>query len=227
MFISYNKTDEKGRESESVQQEGYVQKVPAGFGASERVLVLLIIRETQSIVHFAPEGNTMTDGLHQGFDGSLYKTQISHYAVLVVLEPLTAKRNIPRKETKKQKSGKTIHEVGRNSDETTYSNETQSNTNSAFLATIMLAANMGSALPKSLFAKPTHDGDDDDDDSDRRANGFKLIEKDGEALEQVAQRGCGCLIPESVQGQVEWGLEQPGLVNGIPVCDRGVEQDDP
>lgn len=46
--------------------------------------------ETQSIVHFAPEGNTMTDGLHQGFVGSLYKAQILQYAVLVVIEPLTA-----------------------------------------------------------------------------------------------------------------------------------------
>lgn len=46
--------------------------------------------ETQNIVHFAPEGNTVTDGLHQGFVGSLYKAQISQYAVLVVIEPLTA-----------------------------------------------------------------------------------------------------------------------------------------
>jgi len=26
----------------------------------------------------------------------------------------------------------------------------------------------------------------------------------------------------SVQGQVEWGLEQPGLVEGVPAHDRGV-----
>jgi len=48
----------------------------------------------------------------------------------------------------------------------------------------------------------------------------------GEVLEQAAQRGCGCLVPEGVQGQVGWGLEQPGLVLdmeiGGPACSRGV-----
>lgn len=39
---------------------------------------------------FCPRGDTVTDGLHQGFVGSLYKAQISQYAVLVVIEPLTA-----------------------------------------------------------------------------------------------------------------------------------------
>lgn len=28
----------------------------------------------------------------------------------------------------------------------------------------------------------------------------------GVALEQIAQRGCGCLITESVQDQVGWGF---------------------
>ena len=37
-----------------------------------------------------------------------------------------------------------------------------------------------------------------------------------EELEQVAQRGCGCPIPGSVQGQAGWGFEQPGLVEGVP-----------
>uniref|UniRef100_A0A8C0BVW1 Pyruvate dehydrogenase complex component X n=1 Tax=Buteo japonicus TaxID=224669 RepID=A0A8C0BVW1_9AVES len=41
----------------------------------------------------------------------------------------------------------------------------------------------------------------------------------GEALEEVAQRGCGCPIPGSVQGQVGWGLEQPGL---NVKCDDGI-----
>ena len=31
-------------------------------------------------------------------------------------------------------------------------------------------------------------------------------------LEQVAQRGCGCPVPEGVQGQAGWGPRQPGLV---------------
>jgi len=37
-----------------------------------------------------------------------------------------------------------------------------------------------------------------------------------EALEQVAQRSCGCPLPGSVQGQAGWGFEQPGLVEGVP-----------
>jgi len=45
-------------------------------------------------------------------------------------------------------------------------------------------------------------------------------------LEQAAQSGCGCPIPGSVQGQVEWGPGQPGLVLDVevdgPACSRGV-----
>ena len=37
--------------------------------------------ETQNIAHFAPEGSTMTGGLHQGFVGYLYKAQISQYVL--------------------------------------------------------------------------------------------------------------------------------------------------
>jgi len=48
----------------------------------------------------------------------------------------------------------------------------------------------------------------------------------GEALEQVAWRSCGCPLPGSVQGQVGWGFEQPGLVEGVPVHGRGVELHD-
>ena len=44
----------------------------------------------------------------------------------------------------------------------------------------------------------------------------------GEALEHVAQRGCGCPIRGSVQGQVGWGFEQPDLVEGVPAQGRGV-----
>ena len=33
----------------------------------------------------------------------------------------------------------------------------------------------------------------------------------GETQEQVAQRGCECAFPGSIQGQAGWGCEQPGL----------------
>ncbi|GAB0203618.1 mitochondrial enolase superfamily member 1 [Grus japonensis] len=65
--------------------------------------------------------------------------------------------------------------------------------------------------------------------SDRtRGNGFKLKEEEilycegGEALEQVAQRGCGSPLPGSVQGQVGGGFGQRGLVEGVPAYGRGV-----
>ena len=48
----------------------------------------------------------------------------------------------------------------------------------------------------------------------------------GETLEQVAQRGCGCPLPGSIQGQAGWGFEQPGLVGGVPAYSRGLELDD-
>jgi len=44
----------------------------------------------------------------------------------------------------------------------------------------------------------------------------------GEALAQVAQRSCGCPLPGSVQGQVGWSSEQPGLGEGLPAHGRGL-----
>ena len=44
----------------------------------------------------------------------------------------------------------------------------------------------------------------------------------GEALEQVAQRSCGCPVPGSVQGQVGRGFEQPGLVEVVPAHGRSL-----
>lgn len=45
-------------------------------------------------------------------------------------------------------------------------------------------------------------------------------------LEQTAQRGCGCSIPRSLQGQAGWGFQHPGLVEVIPVHAGELEQDD-
>ena len=44
----------------------------------------------------------------------------------------------------------------------------------------------------------------------------------GEALEQVAQRSCGCPLPGSIQDQVGLGFEQPGVVEGVPAYSRGI-----
>jgi len=44
----------------------------------------------------------------------------------------------------------------------------------------------------------------------------------GETLEQVAQRSCGCPLPGGVQGQVGWGSEEHGPVEGVPAHGRGV-----
>jgi len=45
-------------------------------------------------------------------------------------------------------------------------------------------------------------------------------------LDQAAQRGCGCPIPEGVQGQFRWCPGPPGLVLngevGGPAFGRGV-----
>jgi len=49
-----------------------------------------------------------------------------------------------------------------------------------------------------------------------------LYSEGGEALEQVAQRSCGCSLPGSVQGQAGWGFEKPGLVEGVPAHGKGV-----
>ena len=45
----------------------------------------------------------------------------------------------------------------------------------------------------------------------------------GEALERVAQGGCGCPIPGGIQGQAGCGSEQPGLVVGDPAHSSGAE----
>jgi len=49
-----------------------------------------------------------------------------------------------------------------------------------------------------------------------------LWHEGGEALEQVAQRSCGCHLSGSVQGQAGWSSEQPGLVEDVPAHGRGV-----
>jgi len=52
-----------------------------------------------------------------------------------------------------------------------------------------------------------------------------VIDKDGEALEQIDQRGGGCSIPGDIQGQAGQGSEQPDLAVGVPVHCRGVGSD--
>jgi len=49
-----------------------------------------------------------------------------------------------------------------------------------------------------------------------------LYYEGGEILAQVAQKSCECPLPGSVQGQVGWGFEQPGLVEGVDAHGRGV-----
>ena len=47
---------------------------------------------------------------------------------------------------------------------------------------------------------------------------YSLYCQGGKTLEQVAQLGCGCPLPEGVQGQAGWGFEQPGLEGSVPVA---------
>ena len=46
-----------------------------------------------------------------------------------------------------------------------------------------------------------------------------------DALEQLAQGGCGCPIPGGIQGQAGCGSGQPGLVVGDPAHSRGLKLD--
>ena len=48
----------------------------------------------------------------------------------------------------------------------------------------------------------------------------------GETLEEVTLRSCACSLPGSLQGQVGWGFEQPGLLEGVLARIRWSELDD-
>ena len=53
--------------------------------------------------------------------------------------------------------------------------------------------------------------------------GGSVLLRGGDALEQVAQGGCGCPMPGGIQGQAGCGSGQPGLVAGNLAQSRGVE----
>ena len=40
--------------------------------------------------------------------------------------------------------------------------------------------------------------------------------------EQVIHRSCGCPKPGSVQDQIGWGPEHPGLVEDVPAHSQGI-----
>ena len=48
----------------------------------------------------------------------------------------------------------------------------------------------------------------------------------GDAMEQVAQGGCGCPIPGGIQGQAGCGSGHPGLLVGDPAHSRVLELDE-
>ena len=43
---------------------------------------------------------------------------------------------------------------------------------------------------------------------------------------QVAQRGCECPLPGSIQGQAGRGFEQPGLEGDVPTYNTRMKRDD-
>ena len=49
---------------------------------------------------------------------------------------------------------------------------------------------------------------------------------DGDTLEQVFQRGCGCPIPGGIQGQAGYGSGQSGLVVGDPALSTWFKLDE-
>jgi len=53
-------------------------------------------------------------------------------------------------------------------------------------------------------------------------SGFYIHREGGETLEQDAQRNCGCPLPGSIQGQVGWSSEKPGVVEDVPAHGKGV-----
>jgi len=50
---------------------------------------------------------------------------------------------------------------------------------------------------------------------------MRRLRGDPKHSDSVAQRSCGCPLPGSVQGQVGWSSEQPGLVEDVPAYGRG------
>lgn len=55
-----------------------------------------------------------------------------------------------------------------------------------------------------------------------RCQEYIFYSENGEALELVVQRSCGCHISGGIRGQTWWDTEQPNLVVGNSAYSRGL-----
>lgn len=62
--------------------------------------------------------------------------------------------------------------------------------------------------------------------STERTDWSQIKYESGEALEQIAQRRCGCPTPGSDHGQAGWSFEQFSLEKGVPADGGSVKLND-